>query len=390
MRYMLLLILVFAHCYASAQVDAGEDIIISAGIPVRLQGLYEGHFGKPVTAGDDYFVGPFEIGFEFVYFGNTYTEFAISPNGLLSFHVPDIIGLSNWKPSVIPNSLYPATIMGPYQDLFSRPIEPHNRYIYYETVGNAPDRRLIVGWCEAPMFGCPDQQATFQIVLFESDHSIANHLIYKPACYNNYDNKATHGLNYNKNIGVIVPGRNWESFTADSESWRFTPKGSDNYEIEQVTFMPECIIPKNSLEWKWYEGSYPGGKQIGSESSIIVSPLQTTDYFAEITLCGGVTYHDMVTIQVIPVPNAFRPESQIKSNTIFRVYTHPPEYQAGYVMYIYDRWGKEVFETSAPDEGWDGTHQGKACPAGVYVWVILLKDETNRNVTQKGYVTLIR
>jgi hypothetical protein len=81
--------------YLLGQVDAGEDMTINAGLPVQLTAIYEGYTGIPITAGDDPFVGPFEIGFSFEYFGQTNTQFAVSPNGLVSFNVPDIIGLSH-------------------------------------------------------------------------------------------------------------------------------------------------------------------------------------------------------------------------------------------------------------------------------------------------------
>ena len=169
-KRLFLLLLMFPAIIIFAQVvDAGADITISAGLPIKLNGTYLGYTGIPITAGDDPFVGPFDIGFEFVYFGETHTQFAVSPNGLVSFDVPNIIGVSHQEVTLIPNNIFIKTIMGPYQDLFSKPIQPHNEFIYYQTVGTAPERKLIVGWCEAPMFGCPSLTVTYQIVLIESD-----------------------------------------------------------------------------------------------------------------------------------------------------------------------------------------------------------------------------
>jgi hypothetical protein len=181
-----------------------------------------------------FFVGPFPIGFDFQYFGNIYSTFAIGPNGLLSFNVPEILGTVHWTNVPIPNNTFKATIMGPYQDLFQRPINPHDRYIYYQTVGTSPNRRLIAGWCEAPMFGCPDALVTIQIVLHENDHSIENHLIAKPACDANLGNRATHGLNFDDLTGIEVPGRNNTSWTAFNESWRFEPDGSNSYTVSSM------------------------------------------------------------------------------------------------------------------------------------------------------------
>ncbi|MBN1338992.1 MAG: gliding motility-associated C-terminal domain-containing protein [Bacteroidales bacterium] len=373
----------------SGQVDAGDDITVSAGIPVKLSGQYKGYFGVPVTAQDDYFVGPFPIGFEFEYFGNTYTEFAIGPNGLLSFDIPAILGLSYWKQALIPNSIFPETIMGPYQDLFSRPTQPHSGYIYYQVTGTAPARKLVAGWCEAPMYNCPDKLASFQIVLEEGTHHVYNHITIKPDCFANYSNNATQGLNKDKNTGVVIPGRNWESFTVEAESRVFRPAGPDNYETELIPFAPEPVVPKDNLSWNWFEGSYPGGKHLGSSERLVVSPLETTTYFAEITLCSGVKYTDDITVFVLPLPNAFHPESEIEKNRTFRVYAHPPEKPEAFSMQIFNRWGQKVFETNRTDMGWDGTNNGNICPSGVYVWVILVQSGEEK-LTHKGYVTLIR
>jgi len=187
----LLLLIVFSVLFlipAKSQVYGGEDITISSGLPVTMTGVYEGVGGNPVTALDDYFVGPFNIGFSFTYFDETFTEFAIGPNGLVSFDVPDILGFSHWDPIILPSDVYPLTIMGPYQDLFSRPVDEHNKYIYYAQVGDEPNRKLIVGWCEAPMFSCEEEKATYQIVLNENDSTIVNHIIAKPACETNLAN----------------------------------------------------------------------------------------------------------------------------------------------------------------------------------------------------------
>ncbi|MBC8487362.1 MAG: gliding motility-associated C-terminal domain-containing protein [Bacteroidetes bacterium] len=372
-----------------AQVDAGEDVTISAGLPIMLSGEYLGYTGTPVTAQDDYFVGPFEIGFDFTYFGEIYTQFAIGPNGLVSFDVPDILGFSYWDPVSIPNNTFPITIMGPYQDLFRRPITPHNEFIYYKTVGEEPGRKLIVGWCEAPMFNCESQKATYQIVLNENDNSIVNNIIAKPACEANLGNKATQGVNFNDDLGIVVPGRNNTSWTAFNESWRFDPQGPDNYTITSVNFEPEIIVPVGKLSWAWYKDNYPDGEVISNNQSVVVHPTESTTYFAEITLCGGMKYWDNILVQVIPIPNAFNPNSPVEQNRVFKVFANPENRINNFKMYIYNSWGQQIFETNDINEGWDGTLNGNPCNSGVYVWVVYYEDE-NGTVTNKGTVTLVK
>lgn len=382
-----LLPVIYSQSQQSQVVDAGPDITISAGLPIKLQGSYLGFTGMPVTAGDDPFVGPFEIGFEFEFFGEPHTQFAVSPNGLVSFDIPGIIGLSHQEVTPIPNNIFAKTIMGPYQDLFSKPIQPHNEFIYYQTVGDAPNRRLIVGWCEAPMFGCPSLTVTYQIVLNESDNSIVNHILSKPECAY-LQNKATHGLSFDDDIGVAVPGRNATSWTATDESWLFEPNGAENYTITSIDFLPEPIVPPGKLQWTWYKDSYPGGEVLGSSATLPVHPLESTTYFAEVTLCNGMKYVDVIFVKVIPIPNAFNPNSSSELNRTFTFFAEPAENIYRFKMYIYNRWGQLVFETNDINQGWDGTQNGSPCNSGEYVWVVYYEDG-NGQMTNKGTVMLI-
>jgi gliding motility-associated-like protein len=374
---------------SKSQVDAGEDISISAGLPVMVQGNYTGYTGIGVTAEDDAFVGPFEIGFEFTYFGETFNRFAVGPNGLLSFDVPGIIGESPNDPVAIPTGVYPKTILGPYQDMFSRPAPPHSNYIFYRTVGEAPNRKLILGWCEAPMYICDENKISCQIVLEETTNKIMNHIIAKPECFPHYGNNATQGLNMSSNLGVPVTGRNNTSWTATYESWECIPDGDNNYSITQIEFEPEVIIPTGKLSFAWYKDSYPGGELVSNEANAVVYPTASASYFCEISLCSGVTYVDELKVNVIPIPNAFNPNSNVLENRIFKVFANPVEGVSNFTMYIYDRWGKLMFETSKINEGWDGTSNGSNCATGVYVWVIYYK-EGNEELTNKGMVTLVR
>lgn len=388
LKYLFLFALVFNTTWIIGQVVAGEDITISAGLPVLLTASYEGYTGIPITAGDDPFVGPFEIGFSFNFFGEPQTQFAVSPNGLVSFDTPDIIGLSHQEMTAIPNIIFKKTIMGPYQDLFTRPINPHDNYIYYLTVEESPNRKLIVGWCEAPMFGCSNQMATYQIVLYESSNTIENHLLSKPAC-NHLQNRATHGLNFDDDLGIAVPNRNVEAWTSTNESWLFEPNGSNNYDITQVDFEPEVIVPQGKLEWSWYKNSYPDGEVLSTSKNLTVYPTESTIYYAEITTCNGLKYTDDVYVNAIPIPNAFNPNSSIELNQTFTVFANPPDYLFNFKMLIYNRWGQQMFETDSVDEGWDGTANGTNCNPGVYVWIIYY-DLGEGEVTNKGTVTLLQ
>lgn len=64
---------------------------------------------------------------------------------------------------------------------------------------------------------------------------------------------------------------------------------------------------------------------------------------------------------------------------------------AEYVMMIYDRNGNILFKTHNPYDYWDGRGKsGKTCPAGVYVYYILLKTLNGETKEYNGSVTLLR
>lgn len=371
-----------------AQVNAGEDVFISAGLPVHLKGNFNGYPGIPVTAQDDYFVGPFDIGFDFVFFGNTHSQFAIGPNGLVSFDLPDIFDVVYWKAIEIPNGIFKRTIMGSYQDLFDRPIAPHDNYIYYVTVGQAPERKLIVGWCEAPLYDCNESLVTYQIVLNEKDSTIVNHIIYKPECQA-AGNLGTQGLNFENNIGVTVPGRNNTSWVSTGDTWLYTPNGAGSYDVTEIDYMPEPAAPEGHITFAWYEGNYPGGNRISSAWEVVVSPLETTTYYCEVTMCGGLKYVDDVLVTVSPMPNAFNPNSPAEENRTFSVFADPENRITKFALYIYNRWGELVFETKDVNESWDGTSNGEPCNAGVYVWTVYYESAEGKS-TNRGTVTLVR
>jgi gliding motility-associated-like protein len=63
------------------------------------------------------------------------------------------------------------------------------------------------------------------------------------------------------------------------------------------------------------------------------------------------------------------------------------------LFYIFDRWGKQIYESNSLDKGWDGSfgNSGDPCPEGVYVYLFkvynLLEDLPKE---YSGRVTLLR
>lgn len=59
-------------------------------------------------------------------------------------------------------------------------------------------------------------------------------------------------------------------------------------------------------------------------------------------------------------------------------------------MYIYDRWGKELYRSNSLDAAWDGKYNGKYVPESFYVWIIKWTNpEYNTFRVEKGYIYVI-
>jgi len=105
------------------------------------------------------------------------------------------------------------------------------------------------------------------------------------------------------------------------------------------------------------------------------------------SICKVVAVEDGLLVHV---PNAFTPDG-VAPNDIFKPIILGLE-PSSYSFYIFDRWGQPLFETSDPDQGWNGLFpDGSEVPIGVYVWKLVAKDRiTTNRIERVGHVTLVR
>lgn len=101
------------------------------------------------------------------------------------------------------------------------------------------------------------------------------------------------------------------------------------------------------------------------------------------TICKPVS---AIVSPLLDVPNAFTPNSG-DINSVIKV--------RGYGIVkmkfiIWNRWGQKVFETSNPDEGWDGKVKGQLQPMDVYAYTLEAEFFDGSKATKKGDITLIR
>ena len=178
--------------------------------------------GNQLFMTDDSQQGPFNIGFNFCFFGTTYTQFYVGSNGWVSFSGGQPTTFTS-SPIPTGNALVPKNcIMGPWQDWHPG----LGGQIRYQTSGVAPCRKLTVSWIGVPMFSCTGNQGTFHIVIYESTNIIENYIQSKPACTQWQGGTSVEGIhNLAGTVGIPVPGRNSTAWVANNDAWRWTPSG---------------------------------------------------------------------------------------------------------------------------------------------------------------------
>ena len=262
--------------------------------------------GTQLFMSDDSQQGPFPIGFNFCFFGTTYTQFYVGSNGWISF--------SPGQPTTFSSQLIPTfsalvpknCIMGPWQDWHPG----LGGQIRYQTSGVAPCRKLTVSWIGVPMFSCTGNQGTFHIVIYESSNNIENYIQNKPACLTWQGGTAVEGIhNLTGTIGIAVPGRNSTAWVTNNDAWKWTPSG-----------------PVVTPVLTWYQVGNPIA--IGTGPTITVNPLVPTQYTCHLvyptcnagwTSCNaGVAGPGPDTVLVVPgPPNLLPPLMNVINPTCF-------------------------------------------------------------------------
>jgi hypothetical protein len=185
----------------------------------------------PLNSGslDDGGWGGIPIGFNFNYFGNTYTTINVGTNGVLQFGAYNAAALGDFTIGALPNAIDPTNaIFGCAHDL-------HNGYaganVNYWTTGIAPNRKFVVNY-QVWQFGNPSIPVNFQIILKETTGQVE-------IVATNVLSTAGKTIGVNNptgTIGAAAPNCNvvpnsanyWQAQTAtipaaNPQAWRFNP-----------------------------------------------------------------------------------------------------------------------------------------------------------------------
>ncbi len=157
------------------------------------------------------------IGFDFEFFGETYSTFNIAPAGFISFGF------------FLENNRYASGILDGGRGMPSNLIalawvsllHQGDNNISYKTVGVAPDRRLLIDFNDIGSQHRSDKKIAGQIKLFEGSNRIELHLEKQQLDIARVSQGIT---NRGGGLGYAPPGRDYWFWSANLDAWSFTPR----------------------------------------------------------------------------------------------------------------------------------------------------------------------
>ena len=149
------------------------------------------------------------------------------------------------------------------------------------------------------------------------------------------------------------------------------------------------------LQARSFGSAYLWSPGTGISNTAIANPtvkIKTeSNYTVQITVVSGCTTTDTVLVRAfdvnIYVPNVFSPNGDGINDVLYVNLINIKQLK---FFRIYDRWGKKLFETNDPTQGWDGKTNGVLQHIDTYTWVAEAVDNNGTYVTKEGSVTLLR
>jgi gliding motility-associated-like protein len=149
------------------------------------------------------------------------------------------------------------------------------------------------------------------------------------------------------------------------------------------------VNPVGSLTYSWLPST---GLSCSDCPNPVATPSITTTYTVTATSAAGCSSSASFTITVVPpqfgVPNVFTP-NQDATNSTFNLITSTNNYEI-VKFNIFDRWGKLVFNTTTPGQGWDGTFNGQNMPQDSYIYNIVIRIPDGTIIERSGELLLVR
>jgi len=157
------------------------------------------------------------------------------------------------------------------------------------------------------------------------------------------------------------------------------------------TPLPITVRNVPNYRYRWTPSR---GIDFPDSSSVNFNYQITQEYLINLISPGGCITNDSVLVRVyddnlvdIFVPKSFSPNGDGNNDKLYPYITGVKTFQ---YFKVYNRFGKLMFESRNPDEGWDGTVGGTPQPMAIYIWVSAGIGLDGNMVERKGETLLLR
>ena len=185
---------------------------------------------------DDRRWGAFPIGFEFDFFGNTYSEFYVNSNCLVMFGEQS----NAFNNLSIPDATKPDNFIAAFWDDLAVDATGD---IMYQTIGTAPNRKLIIQFNNMTFWGSDILLGTIQVILYEGSNNIQMQYrnIVDLVSGRASGNSATIGLENMDGTDGILTSFNTPGFVYSGRAIQYTPSGG-SYTVDENAIYEGVVL----------------------------------------------------------------------------------------------------------------------------------------------------
>lgn len=160
-----------------------------------------------------------------------------------------------------------------------------------------------------------------------------------------------------------------------------------------VQFVDQSIDAGSWL-WDFGDGATGNGNTTchdfgGGSGTYTVSLIINNSTTCADTIAAPVTYEEKKVSTDIYIPNAFSPNDD-GENDALHFYLESALCIKYFYIAIYNYWGEKVFESSDLSKGWDGTYNGEKENSGVYTYYLDVTLQSDKKMSKKGNISLLR
>jgi gliding motility-associated-like protein len=192
----------------------------------------------------------------------------------------------------------------------------------------------------------------------------------------------TYSVSVTDSCGLVAIGN--VTVTVMTVLAEFTYEYISNNEVHFI----DQSVNDASFQWDFGDGQssdlqFP--THLYADTGIYIVQLTVTNAEG----CISIVQH---AIQIYPpyhlyVPNAFTPDGDGLNDYFAPIAVGVVQSE----MYIFDRWGGQIYESSELNPHWDGRDSnGEKVQLGVYVYLLIYNTPTGQQHTRRGSVTLLR